>query len=82
MTLGKPIVAVRAGAAPEVLDDAALLAAPENPPALAAALDQLIRDPALRKSYGEMARRRAAEFTHERMIDGYLQVINQLTHNA
>ena len=78
MTLGKPIVAVRAGAAPEVLNDAALLAEPENPEALAAAIDQMLRDRALRERYSQLARERATLYTLDRMIDGYAAIIERL----
>jgi len=78
MTLGKPIVAVRAGSAPEVLDGAALLAEPEDPTSLAAALDQLLRDRALREHYGRLGRERAALYTLDRMIDGYSAIIERL----
>src|SRR5579859_3440304 len=81
MTLGRPIVAVRAGAAPEVLGEAALLAEPENPAALADALQQFLSDPALGRNYGELARARAPIFSHKRMIQGYIAIIERLTQN-
>jgi glycosyltransferase involved in cell wall biosynthesis len=55
MQLGKPIVAAHAGAAPEVIGDAGLLAEPENPESLAAALDQMLSDPTLQAEYGAKA---------------------------
>lgn len=82
MRLGKPIVAVRAGAAPEVLDGAALLAAPENPQALADALDQFLQDEALRRQYGQRARERSALYTLQRMTDGYAHVIEDVVAHA
>ncbi len=78
MILGKPIVAVRAGAAPEVLGDAALLAEPENPQALAYALDQFLQNEALRQRYGQRARERSARYTLQRMADGYARVIEEV----
>jgi glycosyltransferase involved in cell wall biosynthesis len=82
MILGKPIVAARAGAAPEVLGDAALLTEAGNPEALAEALDQLLQDEALRRRYGRLARMRSARFTLDRMIDGYVKLINDVMAHA
>ena len=42
MTLGTPVVATRAGAVEEVVDDAALLVAPRDPEALAQALSSVL----------------------------------------
>ncbi len=79
MTVGKPIVAARAGAAPEVLGNAALLVEPENPQALATALSQFLDNRALRREYARRARLRAPIFTQKRMIDGYVSLIDELT---
>ena len=46
MTLGVPVVAASRGALPEVLGDAGLLVDPEDPDALATAIDRLIEDDA------------------------------------
>jgi len=78
MTLGKPLVASRAGAAPEVIGDAGLLVEPDNPAALAASLDRLLTDPALRASLGERAAQRATRYSVARMIDGYVQIMDEL----
>jgi glycosyltransferase involved in cell wall biosynthesis len=46
-----------------------LVVPPEDPQALAAALERLIRDPALRKRLGEAAEQRVrAEFDHHTSI--------------
>jgi glycosyltransferase involved in cell wall biosynthesis len=42
MTLGTPVVATRAGAVEEVVDDAALLVAPRDPEALAQAISSVL----------------------------------------
>lgn len=78
MQLGKAIIAARAGAAPEVLKDAAVLVEPENPEALAVGLDHLLRDPASRQAYGQRARERSSLYTYKKMIDSYAQVINEV----
>jgi glycosyltransferase involved in cell wall biosynthesis len=47
-----------------------LVVPPHDPPALAAAINQLLRDDRLRERMGRAAQARAyAEFTVERMID-------------
>jgi glycosyltransferase involved in cell wall biosynthesis len=55
MANGKPIVAARAGAAPEVVRHG-LLAEPDNDQELADAIERLYRDPLLRESLGNAAR--------------------------
>lgn len=78
MTLGKPLVASHAGAAPEVIGDAGLLVEPDNPAALAAALDRLLTDPALRATLAERAIQRSTRYSVARMIDGYVQIMDAL----
>lgn len=58
---GKPVVATRVGAIPEVVEDgeSGLLVDPGAPEQLAAAIVRLLRDPALRKRLGEGGRRLA-----------------------
>jgi glycosyltransferase involved in cell wall biosynthesis len=77
MRLGKPIVAVSAGAAPEVLGATARLAEPENPAALAAELEYFLQNETARQVYGSQAKVRAARYTVDAMIDGYEKVIEQ-----
>jgi glycosyltransferase involved in cell wall biosynthesis len=81
MRVGLPIVAVAAGAAPEVLGDAARLSEPENPEALAVDLDYFLSHPETYESYSKQAKQRAQHYTIERMIDGYDAVINQVVSN-
>lgn len=78
MMLGKAIVAVQSGAAPEVLADAGLLVEPENPQALAEAITRFLEDSSLRQRYGERGKLRAPRFTVESMIKGYAEVIDQV----
>jgi glycosyltransferase involved in cell wall biosynthesis len=78
MKLGKPIVAARAGAAPEVVADAGILVEPENPAAFADGLRQLIESPQQRKQLGEIGRQRAQRYTHANMIDGYEATIERI----
>jgi phosphatidylinositol alpha-1,6-mannosyltransferase len=78
MTLGKPIVAARAGAAPEVVGDAGLLVEPESPAALASAIDTFLADASLRDDYGRRGKERAPRFTLAAMIDGYMRAIESV----
>jgi glycosyltransferase involved in cell wall biosynthesis len=67
MACGTPLVATRTGALPEVAGDdgaAALLVAPGNADALAAAIERLLDDPSRRARMGAAGRRRVmARFT-------------------
>jgi glycogen synthase len=56
----------------EVWGDAATFVAPDDDTALAAALQRLIADDALRLELAGRARRRADAYTPQRMADGYL----------
>ena len=68
MRFGKPCLGVRAGGAPEAVDDGrtGVLVGFADHAALAAALDRLLGDDDLRRRMGEEGRRRALEFTFER----------------
>jgi glycosyltransferase involved in cell wall biosynthesis len=72
MAAGRPVVATRVGGVPEVVVDGetGLLVPPDDPGALAGAIDRLLADPALAARMGEAGRRRALElFSAERMAD-------------
>lgn len=77
---GLPIVTTRTGGIPENVGDAALLVKPGDVAALAASLKLFILNPALRKEYGERARKRA-ETVHDitigakKMSDLYTRVL-------
>jgi glycosyltransferase involved in cell wall biosynthesis len=68
MAAGRPIVAARAGAIPEVVVEnaTALLVPPRDAPALAQALLDVLRDPALARRLGEAGVVRARDFSWER----------------
>jgi L-malate glycosyltransferase len=71
MAAGRPIVATAVGATPRLLQDGVhgLVVPPNDPRALAAALDRLLRDPALACRLAAAARRRAhEEFSREAMV--------------
>jgi glycosyltransferase involved in cell wall biosynthesis len=56
----------------EVWGDAAVFVPPENPDALADAVNGLIRDPARREALAQAAAQRAQQYTPRRMADDYL----------
>jgi len=60
-----PIVAHAAGAIPETLGDAGVLLEEKSPSAVAAALERVVRDQAVRKDLLEKGHRRVDEFSHE-----------------
>ena len=65
MALGRPVVATRVGGIPAVVLDGETgrLVAPDDPPALAGAVTELLKDPGVRRRMGEAGRRRADEFS-------------------
>ena len=63
MACGVPVVATAVGSLPEVLGDAALLVPVGDPPALAAAIDRVLTDDALRAGLIEAGRRRVESFS-------------------
>lgn len=66
MSAGVPVVATTAGSVPEVTAGAALLVAPRDPDALAAAMQVVLDDPEARSRMIAAGRARAAQFTVER----------------
>ena len=82
MTLGKPIVAANASAAPEVIGEAGLLVEAVNPVAFAEGIRRFLHDAELRAEYSRRARARAPYFSLARMIDGYDQAIAAVLSNA
>jgi glycosyltransferase involved in cell wall biosynthesis len=74
MALGLPVAASRVDGVPEAVTDGVegLLVEPGAPQALAAALDSLLADAALRRRLGEAGRTRvAADFTVPAMLAGH-----------
>ena len=65
MRCGTAVIAAGASSLPEVVGDAGRLFDPEDPAALAQAIEELVRDPALRRELGERALLRAGLFRPE-----------------
>ena len=63
MACGAPVVATTAGAFPEVIEDgqSGLLVPPRDAPALADAIERLMKDSYVRRKLGQEARRRISE---------------------
>jgi glycosyltransferase involved in cell wall biosynthesis len=77
MANGLPIVATAVSAIPEVVDDGrvGLLVPPEDPAALARAMDRFLADATLRSAHAERGRRRVADvFSPARMAAAHLDV--------
>jgi glycosyltransferase involved in cell wall biosynthesis len=80
MRLGKPLVAVNAGAAPEVIGNAGRLSDPNSPAALAQEITFFLENESAQRIYGERGRRRAQRYTVDKMIAGYDAVIHQVMY--
>jgi glycosyltransferase involved in cell wall biosynthesis len=77
MAAGKPIVAARAAAVPEVVSDGVLVE-PENPEALAEAIFRLYRDPDLRYSLGSSGLHAVEKFDMQRVARQFLMEIAKI----
>jgi len=81
MAVGLPVVATRAGAVPEIIEDgvSGILVPPRDPNAMAEAVISLLRDPQRVSSIGKAARRRVEElFTVQQYLAGVEQVYQQV----
>jgi glycosyltransferase involved in cell wall biosynthesis len=77
MAAGKPVVACRAAAIPEVVPDgeAGALVPPRNPDALAAAIERVLSDPRLAKEWGEAGRQWVRRFAVPRVTARFLEAV-------
>ncbi|GAB4473999.1 MAG: glycosyltransferase [Anaerolineae bacterium] len=76
-----PVIATRVMALPEIVVDGetGLLVPPDDPAALAAALDSLLGDPARAAAYGQAGYRRLlSSFTVEKMVDATAALYNEI----
>lgn len=79
MACGTPVVTSDAGSLPEVVGDAARCVNPRAVDAIAAALGELLADPAQRRILSERGRARAARFTWERCARETFAVYEEVT---
>jgi glycosyltransferase involved in cell wall biosynthesis len=77
MAAGLPVVACRAAAVPEVVEDrrTGLLVNPRSPDELAMAMETLLTNPGLRAQLGEAGRRRAAALDLEPVAARFLEAV-------
>jgi glycosyltransferase involved in cell wall biosynthesis len=84
MSLGTPVVGSNVGGIGEVIEDGVtgLLVPPRDPAALAAAIERIWRDGALRSALSANARRAIAEkYLVSTMVDRYLDVYRRVLRN-
>jgi glycogen(starch) synthase len=82
MACGTPVIATTAGGTPEAIEDGrtGLLVPPNDPSALATAMERLIRDPQLRRALGEEAARVAREkYDFRRYVDRLEEQYQEIT---
>jgi glycosyltransferase involved in cell wall biosynthesis len=80
MAAGKPIVAARAAAVPEVVRSG-ILVEPENPEALADGILRLYRDPDLRESLGAAGSRDVEQFGMRRVAARFIAEVAKVAPN-
>jgi glycosyltransferase involved in cell wall biosynthesis len=68
MQAGLPIISTNVGGIPEALGDAGILIKPEDPQALAMAIQSLLSDVPKQKDFSQKALERAKLFTEEKML--------------
>jgi glycosyltransferase involved in cell wall biosynthesis len=81
LAAGRPVVATRVGAIPEVLahERDALLVPPESPEAIAAAVARLLREPDLAARLAETGRERVrAELSEERGVEAFTALVSEV----
>lgn len=82
MACASPVVASSGGSLPEIAGDAAVLASPHDPKAIAAAIDRVITDGVLRDELRVRGVQRAAEFTWDRAARETRQVYDLVASQA
>ncbi|HVV94029.1 MAG TPA: glycosyltransferase family 1 protein [Hyphomicrobiales bacterium] len=78
MALGCPVVASNRASMPEICGEAALYAAPDDPPAWRAALLRLRDDATLRRRLAAAGAARARRFSWQRSAEAYLDLMARL----
>lgn len=82
MACGAPVAAANRAAIPEVVADAALLFNPEDPAAMAAAMEQVLSSTRLAEDLRHRGLVRAGEFTSDRTAGRVLQLLGQVGGHA
>jgi glycosyltransferase involved in cell wall biosynthesis len=77
---GIPVIGSSRGGIPEAIEDGVtgLLFEPDEPGALRAVIDRLLREPSLIGKLGENARRRARDYAVERVVEKYLDAYSRV----
>jgi glycosyltransferase involved in cell wall biosynthesis len=78
MAAGLPVVALDAGAAPEVVGDAGVLVRAGDPIALAEAIAEILDSPSLARRLGEKGRARSAAFDWPTTARRYIEVVRRV----
>jgi L-malate glycosyltransferase len=78
MAAGRAIVATAVGGTPTLLRGAGVLVPAGNVNALSAAIGSLLDDPARARSFGELARQRAADFGRGAMVERFIALWQSL----
>jgi GT2 family glycosyltransferase/glycosyltransferase involved in cell wall biosynthesis len=85
LALGKPILSTTVGAVAENLsvEEAGLFFPPGSVPALAAAIERLVREPELIERLGEKSRGAYEKyFTFDRFAEGFIELLNEVTDQS
>jgi glycosyltransferase involved in cell wall biosynthesis len=82
MACGVPVIATTGGALPEVVGDAGILVPPRDTPALAAAIENLLDDPAKAAALGQRGCQRVqAHFTWQRAAEKTVAAYREVIHD-
>jgi glycosyltransferase involved in cell wall biosynthesis len=82
MACGVPVIATTGGALPEVVGDAGILVPPRDTPALAAAIENLLGDPAKAAALGQRGYQRVqAHFTWQRAAEKTVAAYREVIHD-
>jgi glycosyltransferase involved in cell wall biosynthesis len=79
MAAGLPVVACRAAAVPEIVEDGrtGVLVTPRRPDELAAAMETVLTNDGLRKELGEHARQRVEAYGLDRVARAFMEVVGE-----
>ncbi len=82
MACGLPVIASNRGSLPEILGDAALLVDPEDPVAIARAVQRVLEDAALRQTLRARGFKRSSQFRWEHCAEETLAVYRSVQERA